>query len=81
MAPRRIKAREFVRDIRSGMDDPTLMKKYQLTPEKFEEVLGKLIEADFITVLELHERALLSETQVTKAFVDAQRAIDELDGS
>lgn len=79
MAPRRIKAREFVKDIRSGMDDPTLMKKYQLTPQKLEEVLEKLIEADFITVLELHERARLSDTQVTKAFVEAQRAIDELD--
>lgn len=61
------------------MDDPTLMKKYQLTPQKLEEVLEKLIEADFITVLELHERARLSDTQVTKAFVEAQRAIDELD--
>lgn len=79
MAPRRIKAREFVKDIRSGMDDPTLMNKYQLTPQKLEEVLEKLIQADFITVLELHERARLSDTQVTKAFVEAQRAIDELD--
>jgi hypothetical protein len=79
LAPRRIKAREFVKDIRSGMDDPTLMNKYQLTPQKLEEVLEKLIQADFITVLELHERARLSDTQVTKAFVEAQRAIDELD--
>ncbi len=79
MAPRKIKAREFVKDIRSGMDDPTLMNKYQLTPQKLEEVLEKLIQADFITVLELHERARLSDTQVTKAFVEAQRAIDELD--
>lgn len=79
MAPRKIKAKEFVRDIRSGMDDPTLMNKYQLTPQKLEEVLEKLIQADFITVLELHERARLSDTQVTKAFIEAQRAIDELD--
>ena len=79
MAPRKIKAKEFVKDIRSGMDDPTMMKKYQLTPQKLEEVLEKLVQADFITVLELHERARLSDTQVTKAFIEAQRAIDELD--
>lgn len=79
MTPRKIKAKEFVKDIRLGMDDPTLMKKYQLSPQKLEEVLEKLVQADFITVLELHERARLSDTQVTKAFIEAQKAIDELD--
>jgi hypothetical protein len=76
---RKIKAKEFIGDLRSGMDDPSLMEKYSLTPEGLQKVFEKLIEADFITVLELHERARLSETQVTRAFVEAQRAIDELD--
>lgn len=75
----RIKAREFMTDIRSGMDDPSLMRKYDLTHEGLQKVFEKLVEADFITVMELHERSRLSETQVTKAFVEAQRAIDELE--
>lgn len=74
-----IKAKDFIRDLRSGMDDPTLMLRYELSHEGLQKVLEKLVEADFITVLELHERARLSETQVTRAFVDAQRAIDEID--
>ncbi|MDQ7782008.1 MAG: hypothetical protein RDU20_03955 [Desulfomonilaceae bacterium] len=74
-----IKAKEFIQDLRSGMDDPTLMHKYDLNYDGLQKVLEKLVDADFITVLELHERARLSDTQVTKAFVDAQKAIDEID--
>ncbi len=74
-----INAKDFILDLRSGMDDPTLMLKYNLSQESLQKVFEKLVEADFITVLELHERARLSDTQVTKAFINAQRAIDEVD--
>ena len=79
MTKKRINAKELVRDIRYGFDDNDLVLKYDLTPAQLEKIFGKLVEADFITVVELHERAKLSDTQVTRAFVDAQRAIDELD--
>jgi predicted transcriptional regulator len=74
-----IKAKDFIKDLRSAVDDTALMSKYGLSHEGLQKVFEKLVEADFITVLELHERARLSETQVTRAFVDAQKAIDELD--
>ena len=79
MSKKRINAKDLVKDIRAGLDDDDLMLKYNLTTAELERVFGKLVDADFITVVELHERAQLSDTQVTKAFVDAQRAIDELD--
>ena len=79
MAKRKISAKDLLTDIRSGLDDDQIMEKYQLTPTQLENVFGKLVEADFITVVELHERARLSESQVTRAFVEAQRAIDELE--
>lgn len=60
------------------MDDPALMRKYDLTDKQLEMVFQKLIDADFITALELWERSRLSDTQITKAFVEAQKAIDEL---
>ena len=68
-----------MKDLRSGLDDGEIMEKYQLSPIQLENVFGKLVDADFITVVELHERARLSESQVTRAFVEAQRAIDELE--
>lgn len=79
MGKRKIKARELVADIRSGMDDNAVMRKYALSPEQLDEVLEKLVEADFITSLELYERAKLTDSQITRAFVEAQQAIDELD--
>jgi hypothetical protein len=75
---RKVKAKEFVKDMRSGVDDPALMRKYELTDKQLEMVFQKLIDADFITALELWERSRLSDTQITKAFVEAQKAIDEL---
>ena len=78
MPTRRLKAKELVKDIRSGMDDYQLLKKYGLSESQLESVFQKLIEADFITSLELWERSRLSDTQITKAFLEAQKAIDEL---
>lgn len=75
---RTLKARELVKDMRSGLDDWALMRKYQLSERELQQVFQKLIDADFITSLELWERSRLSDTQITKAFVEAQKAIDEL---
>jgi hypothetical protein len=74
----KIKARDFVSDMRDGMDDSALMNKYGLTPDGLQSVFEKLIEADLMTVPELYERAKLSDSQVTRAFVEAQKAIDEI---
>jgi hypothetical protein len=76
---KKIKVKEFVADIRAGMDDPTLMRKYGLSDKELKNVFQKLVEVDFITNVELWERARLSETGITKAYLEAQRAVDELD--
>jgi hypothetical protein len=78
VAKKKIKVKEFVTDVRKGMDDPTLMSKYGLSSKELEDVFQKLVEVDFITIVELWERARLSETGITKAFLEAQNAIDEL---
>jgi hypothetical protein len=76
---KRIRVHEFVADINSGMDDPGLMTKYGLSQRELQKVFQKLIQADFITSVELWERSKLSETTITKAFLEAQQAVDELD--
>jgi hypothetical protein len=78
MSKRKIVARELVADIRSGLDDDTLMRKYELSAQNLDRLFRKLVEVDFISVIELQERARLSDSQVTRAFVEAQKAIDEL---
>ena len=43
MTRRRIAASEVVNDIRSGMEDVTLMEKYRLTAKGFQHVLRQLV--------------------------------------
>ncbi len=79
MEKRTIKAKAIVRDVQAGMGDSLLMKKYQLSAKQLENVLRRLLEADLISHFRLYERTTLSDTQVTRAFVEAQQAIRELD--
>jgi hypothetical protein len=79
MAKRRIAAREFVADLRHGLDDSELKQKYDLTDVGLGRVFDKLIDADLISLDELWKRSVLSDSQITRAFVEAQSAIDELD--
>ncbi len=75
----RVKAKKVVRDIHAGMNDVLLMEKYHLNPKQLQQVLEKLVEADLITHMQLYERTQLSETTITKAFVETANAISELD--
>jgi hypothetical protein len=66
------------KDVHAGIGDTLLMKKYQLSAKQLESVLRKLVDADLISHLQLYERTSLSDTQITKAFVETQRAVREL---
>jgi hypothetical protein len=79
MTKRRISAKEFLADLRSGLDDAALMRKYGLSEVGLGRVFDKLINANLTSLDELWNRSMISETQITRAFVEAQAAIDELD--
>lgn len=72
MEPRRISGLQLVKDVRAGMGDRTLMLKYQLTAKQLEAVLKGLLRADRITPMQLYERTSLSDSQITKAFVEKE---------
>jgi hypothetical protein len=76
---RTLKAKAVVQDVHAGMGDSLLMKKYQLSAKQLETVLRRLVEADLISHLQLYERTSLSDTQVTRAYMETQQAIQELD--
>jgi hypothetical protein len=76
---RKINAKDVAQDVQGGMGDTLLMEKYHLNPKQLESVLRKMVDADLITHMQLYERTSLSDTQITKAFVDTQAAIKELD--
>jgi len=79
MEKRKIKAKEVAKDIHAGMGDTLLMEKYDLSAKQLEIVLRSLVDIDLISHMQLYERTTLSDTQITKAFVDTQAAIKELD--
>jgi uncharacterized protein (DUF433 family) len=79
--PRKIRAKEVVRDITAGVTDPQLMDKYELTPDQLEFLLQQLLNKGLVTQELLDSRLRLSDTAITKAFVDVQQSIQELDES
>ena len=79
MQKRKLRARDIARDIHAGKGDTVLMEKYALSAKQLEAVLRRLLEADLINHMQLYERTTLSDTQITKAFVDSQGGIKELD--
>ena len=79
MAKKKIRARDIVVDIQAGMDDTSLMAKYELNPTMLEKILRQLLEADLITHYQLYERLELSESQVTRAFIESGGIGDKRD--
>ena len=75
---RKIKAREFVSDLRSGIDDDTLTEKYSLTRDQFHKLLRMALDSKLINADELYSRISHSATAITRAFVETQEAVKEL---
>jgi hypothetical protein len=78
MSTLRIKAKEFVRDVKSAMDDDGLMIKYGLTPEQLHSVFKQLIDMDLLSQDQITVRAQLSESKITRAFLDVQKTSEEI---
>ncbi|AFM26332.1 hypothetical protein [Desulfomonile tiedjei] len=80
MTPKRkIKAKKFVQDLRNGLGDDALMETYSLTPVQLQKVFSQLVDAGMLDEMELYMRTSISDSVVTKAFVESQLAIKELD--
>jgi hypothetical protein len=80
MSPKlKIRAIEMVNDIRSGMTDPELMKKFNLSPGSLQRVFRKLLEAEAISPDEIFWRPPATDEIVD--FGAAYRILDryELD--
>lgn len=74
-----IKAKEFVEDVRSAMDDEGLIAKYGLTPEQLHRVFKQFMDMDLLSQDQISVRAQLSESAITRAFLDVQRDSREID--
>jgi hypothetical protein len=64
--PRKISAKEFLADARSGMTDLGLMDKYDLSSPTVQSLFRKLVESGLMSREELEERLPLTERSVTQ---------------
>ncbi len=74
MAKRTINGKAIAADVVGGMGDTVLMERYGLTSTQLELVLRKLFDANLISDLQLYERTALSDSIITKAFVEKEKA-------
>ena len=74
----RIDASEFVRDIQSSMDDCCLMAKHFLTPRQLQQLFRQLMDMGLISECDLALRSDVSESQITRAFVESQKEVDRI---
>ena len=76
---RKLKAQDFLKDVKRGMSDNELMGKYLLSRRALQSALRQLIELRLATPLELSNRLSITKSQVREAFVEMGKAIKELD--
>ena len=76
---RKLKAKEFLKDVKGGMGDNELMEKFLLTRRGLQSALRQLIELRLATPMELSNRLSITKSQVREAFVEMGKAIKELD--
>ncbi len=74
---RKIKAKPLVSDLRNGMGDRELMGKYELSESQLQKLFQKLVDAGAIDEMELFMRTSLSDSTITKAFVENQCTVKE----
>jgi hypothetical protein len=75
LGKKRINAKKALADIRSGMDDAALMKKYKLLPRGLQSLFDKLIIGGFIDLAEMERR--LSRFCGTAVISESDFAPDE----
>lgn len=76
---RRIKVAEFLEDMRSGLDDTELMRKYDVSEIGLTQVFGELVRGGFISASQVAERSKIRDSQITRGFVEIQEGLKILD--
>lgn len=76
---RKLNAHQVLADIKAGMDDDSLMAKYELNARQLQSVFRQMIRAGLATAMELSSRLSITKSQVQEAFVEMGKAVRELD--
>ncbi len=75
----KISVKQVLQDIRNGVDDEELMKKYNLSNRQIQRLFRKMIAEGFMSPMQLANRLCVTKSQVTEAIDQMKKAADELD--
>ncbi len=59
----KIKVKAFVRDLKQGVDDKTLMERYNLNETTLPKLLDKLVDQGLVSESDLESRYMFDSTQ------------------
>ena len=76
---RKISRKNFLTDVQAGVDDGELMKKYELATVQLEHMLERILDSGQVTEKDLEDRTNLSDTSITRAFIEVQRSMDKFE--
>ncbi len=75
----KIGVKEILHDLRTGMDDDSMMAKYKLSSRQLQRVFRKLIDAGYVSAMELSKRLCITKSQVREALAEVENAVNELE--
>ncbi len=75
----KIGVKEILSDLRAGMDDDSMMEKYKLSARQLQRVFRKLIDAGYVSAMELSKRLCITKSQVSEALAEVEGAVNELE--
>ena len=76
---RSISAKQFLSDLKAGLDNDELMLKHELSPRQLQKAFRQIIAAKLMTPIELANRLSITRSQVTEAFKEVQQAMKEIE--
>jgi hypothetical protein len=69
-------AKDFLTDLRMGVSSQELMRKYNISDERLNRILGTLRRSDLTALRRLWEKEKLSETQFVRAFEEVENELN-----
>ena len=79
MAEKRFKLRDFLNDVRLGLDRTSLMSKYGLSGKDLDRLFRRLHEKNLSPLIRLLEEEKLSESQIRRAFGEIEDEFQKKD--
>jgi hypothetical protein len=82
MAKRKVNPQELLRDLRSGLGDTQIMRKYNVNQGQLQRLIRKMMIAGYLAESEIFQWLKLTDSQLFPAMSDTtENLLDELDGA